>query len=86
MAAAEERIEEWMHLVTRLEGIFAREAAARAVPVGDLATLFTRLTERGLHLGIATMDSEALAHATMSLFQIGAFLCFVCGYVCGFGE
>jgi phosphoglycolate phosphatase len=55
-----------MQLVTRMEEIFAREAAARAVPVGDLASLFARLTERGLHLGIATMDSEALAHATMS--------------------
>jgi len=79
-------LDDGMQLVTRLEGIFAREAAARAVPVGDLAALFTRLTERGLHLGIATMDSEALAHATMSLFQIGAFLSFVCGYDSGFGE
>ncbi len=79
-------LDDAMQLVTRMEVIFAREAAARAVPVGDLASLFTRLTERGLHLGIATMDSEALARATMSLFQIGAFLSFVCGYDSGFGE
>ncbi len=73
-------------LVTRLEEIFAREAAAHAVPVGDLASLFARLTKRGMHLGIATMDSEALAHAIVSLFQIGSFLSFVCGYDSGFGE
>ena len=84
--AGECGLDDAMQLVTRMEEIFAREAAARAVPVGDLAPLFTRLTKRGLHLGIATMDSEALAHATMSLFQIGAFLSFVCGYDSGFGE
>lgn len=79
-------LDDAMQLVTRLEGIFAREAAARAVPVGDLAALFTRLSERGLHLGIATMDSEALARATVSQIQIGVFFSFVCGYDSGFGE
>ena len=72
-------------LLARMEEIFAREAAGRAVPVGDLAALFTRLIARGLRLGIATMDSEALAEATVSRLEIGAFLSFVCGYDSGFG-
>lgn len=78
-------LDDAMQLVARMEEIFAREAAARAVPVGDLASLFTRLTERGLHLGIATMDSEALAHTTVSRLEIDGFLSFVCGYDSGFG-
>jgi phosphoglycolate phosphatase len=72
-------------LVARLETIFAGIAAARPVPVGDLAPLMTRLIARGLHLGIATMDSEALAHATVSRLAIGEFMSFVCGYDSGFG-
>ena len=72
-------------LVSRLEDIFATDVAARAVPVGDLASLFMRLTERGLRLGIATMDSEALAQATVSLLELDAFVSFLCGYDSGFG-
>lgn len=74
-----------MPLLARIEDIFAREAAGRAVPVGDLSSLFTRLIARGLQLGIATMDSEALAHATVSRLGIDEFLSFVCGYDSGFG-
>jgi phosphoglycolate phosphatase len=74
-----------MQVLSRLEAIFASDVAARAVPVGDLASLFRRLTERGLHLGIATMDSEALARATVSLLEIDAFVSFLCGYDSGFG-
>lgn len=74
-----------MPLVTRMEEIFAREAAGRAVAVGDLTALFTRLVERGLRLGMATMDSETLAHATVSRLEIDGFLSFVCGYDSGFG-
>ena len=78
-------IEDGAALVARLEGIFAREAAGRAVPVGDLAPLFTQLIARGLRLGIATMDSEALAKATVKRLDIGTYLSFVCGYDSGFG-
>ena len=72
-------------LVAQLEEVFASDVAARAVPVGDLAPLFARLTGRGLCLGIATMDSEALAEATVSVLAIGEFFSFVCGYDSGFG-
>lgn len=78
-------IEDTAALVARLEEIFAREAADRAVPVGDLPALFTQLVGRGLRLGIATMDSEALARATVKGLDIGAYLSFVCGYDSGFG-
>jgi phosphoglycolate phosphatase len=72
-------------LLTQLEEIFAADVPARAVPVGDLASLFTRLTTRGLCLGIATMDSEALAEATVSVLGIDAYFSFICGYDSGFG-
>jgi phosphoglycolate phosphatase len=69
----------------RLEQMFAREVAASAVPVGDLVSLFARLVERGLHLGVATMDNESLARHTVSVLAIGSYLSFVCGYDSGFG-
>jgi phosphoglycolate phosphatase len=72
-------------LEARLGEIFAREVTASAVPVGDLVSLFARLSERGLHLGVATMDAESLAHDTLSLLAIGGYLSFVCGYDSGFG-
>jgi phosphoglycolate phosphatase len=78
-------LDDTLQLLSRLEEIFASDVASRAVPVGDLASLFTRLTERGMRLGIATMDSEALAQATVSLLEIDALVSFVCGYDSGFG-
>ena len=54
--------------------------------VGDLPPLFDRLRERGLKLGIATMDSERKAHATAGLLGIDGHLDFVAGADSGFGE
>jgi phosphoglycolate phosphatase len=72
-------------LETRLGSIFATEVPASAVAVGDVASLFARLVARGLRLGVATMDSEALARHTVSALDIEAHLDFVCGYDSGFG-
>lgn len=72
-------------LERRLGEIFAREVTASAVPVGDLGSLFARLTGRGLHLGVATMDSESLAREIVAMLAIGSYLSFVCGYDSGFG-
>ncbi len=75
-----------VELAQRLERIFDEEAAARAVPVTDLPALFARLTRRGLRLGVATMDSEALARSTLENLGVASAVTFVCGYDSGFGE
>ncbi len=76
-----------VHAVTaRMEAVFAEEAAAANVAVGDIAGLFDALRRRGLVLGLATMDSESLAHAAVAKLGIGDHLSFVCGYDSGFGE
>lgn len=69
-----------------LEAAFERCAASCPVPAADLVDLFTRLRDRGIVLGVATMDSEALAHATLERLQVARFMSFVCGYDTGFGE
>jgi phosphoglycolate phosphatase len=72
-------------VLERLEATFERHAASRPVPAADLVGLFTRLRERGLLLGVATMDSEALAHATLARLEVARFVSFVCGYDSGYG-
>lgn len=73
--------------VTRqIEIIFAREVAACAVAVGELPPLLARLRQRGLHLGVATMDSESLAHETLARVAVDGHLSFVCGYDSGYGK
>ncbi|MDX1432350.1 MAG: HAD family hydrolase [Gammaproteobacteria bacterium] len=73
-------------LEAMLEEVFQREVGGKAVPVPELPALFRRLKERGLALGIATMDSEALARSAARQFGIEPYLSFVCGYDSGFGE
>jgi len=70
----------------QIEEIFAREVVASAVAVGDLSPLLARLRLRGLHLGVATMDSESLAHDTLARIEIDGHLSFVCGYDSGHGK
>lgn len=55
-------------------------------PVGDLPTLFRRLRQRGLRLGMATMDDTAIALATAVRLGIDRCLDFVAGADAGFGE
>lgn len=56
------------------------------VPVGEgTAELFRRLAGRGLALGLATMDSEAVARATAALLGFDDSLSFLCGYDSGHG-
>ena len=70
----------------QIEAIFAREVVASAAAVGDLPPLLARLRLRGLHLGVATMDSESLAHETLSRIAVDDHLSFVCGYDSGHGK
>lgn len=72
--------------VMELLGRTFGDAAARAVPVTDLPPLLARLKARELVLGVATMDSEVLAHATLAQLGVQGFMSFVCGYDSGFGE
>lgn len=55
-------------------------------PVGDLPALLARLRDRGLRLGVATMDGTAVARATMARLGIAAQLDFVAGADAGHGE
>ena len=72
--------------VRKIEALFDRHVADHAIPVTDLAALFERLLERGIVLGVATMDSEASARATLLNLQIQDKLGFLCGYDSGYGE
>lgn len=78
-------IEDVAGLTERIERIFAREIPGTAAAVGDLAGLFARLADRGLRLGLATMDSESLARDVLARLAVAAHLDFVCGYDSGFG-
>lgn len=71
-------------LTDRLDTLF-RSAVVAAVPVCDLAALFTGLTGRGLILGIASSDSEAAVAATAERFGLESHLAFLCGYDSGHG-
>jgi phosphoglycolate phosphatase len=54
-------------------------------PVGDLAALLARLRDRGLALGVATMDDTAIAHAHLRHLGIAELLDFVIGADAGCG-
>lgn len=62
-------------------------ATAHPVPVGPgIADLFGRLAGRGLALGVATMDGEAVARATADRLGLSPFLSFLSGYDTGHGS
>jgi len=71
-------------LARRLDDIFAETLVPTAVP--GLHALLARLQDRGLPLGVATMDSEASAHDTLAELGIAGRLGFVCGCDSGHGE
>jgi len=71
-----------------VEGLLVEEFgpfASRPAPVMDLKGLFRRLRARGLALGVATMDSEALARDALEALGLSGLLDFVCGADSGFG-
>ena len=73
-------------LIGELSAIFDAEAPARAVPVRDLRLVLKRLKDRGLLLGVATMDSMASAASTLSRIGIDHQFDFICGYDSGHGQ
>ncbi|MEX2200510.1 MAG: HAD family hydrolase [Dongiaceae bacterium] len=73
-------------LTQRLDAWFGAPGAVMPVPVTDLAVLFGRLRDRGLRLGIATMDSHAAALRSVDEYALGVHLDFIAGYDSGHGE
>ena len=65
--------------------LFLKRQATAATPVTDLDLLFSRLRALGLSLGVATMDSEESARASMARFGVHGSLDFICGFDTGHG-
>ena len=72
-------------LVETLESTFNAAVAAAPKPVAALDSTLEVLRGRGLQLGVATMDSLAIAEAHLAHLQIADAFCFVCGHDSGFG-
>jgi phosphoglycolate phosphatase len=68
-----------------VHALFLKRQATAATPVTDLDVLFTRLRAKGLSLGVATMDSEESARASMARFGVHGALDFICGFDTGHG-
>lgn len=69
-----------------VHGAMDNYAARHPVPIADgLDVLFERLAGRGYALGIATMDSEAVAQATAETLGLSQWLTFLAGYDSGHG-
>jgi phosphoglycolate phosphatase len=71
-------------LTDALDRLFVA-GADTAVPVTDLARLFTRLRNFGLFLGIASSDSEAAIGRLVERFALGNLVDFIAGYDSGYG-
>jgi phosphoglycolate phosphatase len=75
-----------IRLKEKLEEMFNADAPAFATPVEDLHAVLARLEDRGMKLGLATMDSRASADATLSRLGINGHFSFICGYDSGHGQ
>lgn len=73
-------------MVARTVASMTEQAAASAVPLADLGALFTGLSRRGLHVGVATMDLETGARAVLAHLGVLDAVDFVCGCDSGHGE
>jgi phosphoglycolate phosphatase len=69
-----------------LEEAYARDVRAAPVAVEGLGEALCRLRALGLQLGVATMDTEQGARATLARLGIERLFSFVCGYDSGLGE
>lgn len=72
-------------LATRMDQIF-QTGMRKAIAVTDVAALFGRLWARGLHIGIATSDSEAAIWATLASFGVTTGPIHGFGYDSGHGS
>lgn len=70
---------------TQMHQLFLAHQSHSAMPVTDLDALFALLRGRGFALGIATMDSEESARASMARLGVHGSLDFICGFDTGHG-
>lgn len=93
-ASNAEIIENWaaaagVHDARRIESLvldtFYDCAVSSAVCIEGIHDLFASLSARGLSLGVATMDDERTARATLAGIGLDRWLDFVCGADSGFG-
>lgn len=69
-----------------LERIFLEHAGENPQPVEALAGTLDTCLAAGLRLGVATMDSVAMAHRNLARMAITDRFEFVCGFDSGFGH
>ena len=72
--------------VSTLVAIMEEEAVDFPAPLFDVAALFSRLGDRKLSVGIATMDAEWVARRSMKQFGADPFIQFYAGYDSGYGR
>jgi len=61
-------------------------AATKPVPIFDVAALFDDLAGRDLHLGVATMDGEWVARASLGALHADHEVSFIAGWDSGHGK
>ena len=74
-----------VHLTQRITEVFEANSAETAVAVPGMEAVLAGLKGRGLHLGVATNDSEDSAYASLKPFGVVEHLSFVAGFDSGHG-
>jgi len=68
-----------------VRGIFGSAGKKPVAVLEDMPGFFSGLRNRGMALGVATMDDERHAHSTLGKMGIGEAFDFICGADSGFG-
>ncbi len=72
-------------LYGEMDELFRLGGLRHLAPIGTPAAILQDLSDRGLHLGIATNDAEASALAQAEALGLSELMSFVAGYDSGFG-
>ena len=72
-------------LSKQLEQLFRTLEVRKLAPVAGLRAGLDQLAARGIRLGLATMDSEAMANADLKAMGVHGMFDFICGADSGFG-
>lgn len=71
---------------THIVGVMETYAATKPAPIFDVAALFEDLAGRDLHIGVATMDGEWVARASLSALHADHEVAFIAGWDSGHGK